>query len=238
MRGRLQVLRAKEHVLKYGQLIIAVVLLTVVSITPAYAGKMSFGVKAGLNMSNVSGTPEGWDDSIEWKAGITGGAFLNYAINKNFSLQPEILYTQKGFGSKLFDDIDILEIDLTLSLDYFELPVLAKYAFSADKKFRPTLFAGPSFAYCFGSELAVSWWLFSGDVDFSSLTHVTDFGIVLGGGFDYVLSGGILVFDARFTYGFTKVILSGDFEINGDTRTIAEDDFKNYGLSFMLGYVF
>ena len=236
MRGRIQVLTEKEHALKYGHLIIAIIMLAAISGSPAYAGKTTFGVKAGLNMSNVSGAPEGWDEITEWKAGFTGGAFLNYAFNKNFSLQPEILYTQKGFGSRLFDDIELLEIDLTVSLDYFELPVLAKYAFSADKKFRPTLFAGPSFAYCFGSELAVSWWLFSGNVDFSSVTHVTDFGIVLGGGFDYVLSRGTVVFDGRFTYGFTNVIVSGDFEINGDTETIDEDDFKNYGLSFMLGY--
>lgn len=46
------------------------------------------------------------------------------------------------------------------------------------------------------------------------------------------------MFDGRFTYGFTNVIVSGDFEINGNTETIDEDDFKNYGLSFMLGYVF
>ena len=236
MRGRLQVLREKEQLLKYGHLIIVVVLLTLVSITPVYAGKTTFGVKAGLSMSNAYDVAADWDESIDWKTGFTGGAFLNYAFNDNFSLQPEILFTQKGFGGTLFDDI--VEIDMTLSLDYFELPVLAKYAFSADKKFRPTLFAGPSFAYCFGSELAVSWWLFSGNVDFSSVTHVTDFGVVLGGGFDYVLSRGTIVFDGRFTYGFTNVIVSGDFEINGDTKTIEEDDFKNYGLSFTLGYVF
>ena len=238
MRGRLQVLREKEQVLKYQHLIITIVLLTVVSTSPAYAGKTTIGVKAGFNVSNVYGAPEYWDEATEGKAGFTGGAFLNYAFNDNFSLQPELLFTQKGFGGTLFDDIEFFEIDMQVSLDYFELPVLAKYAFSADKKFRPTLFAGPSFAYCFGSELAVSWWLFSGNVDFSSVTHVTDFGVVLGGGFDYVLSRGTVVFDGRFTYGFTNVIVSGDFEINGDTETIEEDDFKNYGLSFTLGYVF
>ena len=238
MRGRLQVLEAKECTLKLGRLIIAVIMLAAISGSPAFAGKTTFGVKAGLNVSNVYGTPEYWDEATKGKAGFTGGVFLNYALNDNFSLQPEILFTQKGFGSTLFDDIDLLEIDMTVSLDYFELPVLAKYAFSADKKFRPTLFAGPSFAYCFGSEVAFSWWLFSGNADFSSVTHVTDFGVVLGGGFDYILSRGTVVFDGRFTYGFTNVIVSGDFEINGDTETIDEDDFKNYGLSFMIGYVF
>lgn len=222
--------------MKYGRLIIAIILLAAISGAPAYAGKTTFGIKAGLNVSNISGTPEGWDDSIEWKAGFTGGAFLNYAFNKNFSIQPELLFTQRGFRSALLEGI--IDVDLTVSLDYFELPVLAKYAFSAEKKFRPTLFAGPSFAYCSGSTLTFSSWIFSGDIDFSSVTHTTDFSIVLGGGFDYVLERGTIVFDTRFTYGFTNVIVSGDFEINGDTETIDEDDFKNYGVSFMLGYVF
>ncbi len=224
--------------MKYGHLIIVIVLLAMIAGTPAYAGKTAFGVKAGLNVSDVSGTPEYWDEATEGKAGFTGGVFLNYALNDNFSLQPELLFTQKGFRSKLFDEIDLFEIDLTVSFNYFELPVLAKYAFSADKKFRPTLFAGPSFAYCSSSTLTFSSWILSGEIDFSSVTHTTDFGIVLGGGFDYVLERGTIVFDARFTYGFTNVIVSGDFEINGDTETINEDDFKNYGLSFMIGYAF
>jgi hypothetical protein len=38
--------------------------------------------------------------------------------------------------------------------------------------------------------------------------------------------------------GFTNVITSGDFEINGNTETIDADDIKNQGLAFLLGYVF
>lgn len=214
--------------------LLVLMLLAVISGSPAYAGKTSFGIKAGLNMSNAAGVPEGWNESIEWKTGFTGGAFVNHAMSDNFSLQPELLFTQKGFGGSLIDDV----VELALSLNYFELPILAKYTFSSGKKFRPAIFAGPSFAYCSSSELAVSAWIFSADIDFSSLTHTTDFGIVLGGGFDYETGGGALIFDARFTYNFTKVILSGDFEINGETETIDEDDFTNYGLSFMLGYAF
>jgi hypothetical protein len=78
--------------------------------------------------------------------------------------------------------------------------------------------------------------MLSAEIDFSDLTHVTDFGLVAGGGFDYALGKGVLVFDARFQIGFTNVILSGDFEIDGSTQTIDEDDFKNFGFAFMVGY--
>ena len=107
-----------------------------------------------------------------------------------------------------------------------------------EKKFRPNIYAGPSVAFTLSSELEASALLFSAGIDFSSLTHVTDFGIVAGGGFDYSLGEGTLICDARFHMGFTNVILSGDFEINGSRQTIDEDDFKNIGFSIMVGYGF
>jgi outer membrane immunogenic protein len=234
VRSRLQVLRKKENTLRSIRTLIVIVILVAIAGSTAYAGKTSFGIKAGLNMSNASDVPKSWEDSIEWETGFTGGVFVNHALSDNFSLQPELLYTQKGFGGSLIEDV----AELTLSLGYFELPILAKYAFSAGKKFRPTLFAGPTFAYCSSSELTFSTWIFSADIDFSSLTHVTDFGVVLGGGFDYEAGAGTLIVDARFTYNFTKVIVSGDFEINGDTETIEADNFTNYGLSLTFGYAF
>jgi outer membrane protein W len=228
------VLKEKENAMRIARFFLAASLAVVISAAPAHAGKTSFGIKAGISTTNAYNVAEGWDDAIDWKTGLTGGVLINYAFNECFSLQPELLYTQKGFGRALLEDI----IDLTVSLDYFELPVLAKYTFSPGKKFRPALFAGPSFAYCSSSTLTVSALILSADIDFSSLTHVTDFGLILGGGFDYSLENGTIVFDARFEWGMTNVIMSGDFEINGDTHTIDEDDFKNYGLSITLGYIF
>lgn len=213
---------------------IVFLLLAMIAGSSANAADVSFGFKAGVNISSAANVPDYWEESIDSKAGVTAGAFINFALSKNFSLQPELLYTQKGFGGTLVEDV----VELELSLGYFELPLLAKYAFSAGKKFRPVLFAGPSFAYCSSSNLTVSTWIFSGDVDISSVTHTTDFGMVLGTGFDYETSGGTVIFDMRFTYDFTKVLVSGDFEINGETETIEEDDFTNYGLSIMVGLAF
>mgnify|MGYP000099022655 CR=1 FL=1 len=36
---------------------------------------------------------------------------------------------------------------------------------------------------------------------------------IVGTGFDYVLDRGTVTLDARFTWGFTNVIMSGDFEV-------------------------
>jgi hypothetical protein len=117
-----------------------------------------------------------------------------------------------------------------------ELPVLAKYTFLPGRKFRPCVFAGPSFIYSIASELELSAGIFSGSADVSSLTHTTDFGAILGAGFGCEAGDGTLTFEVRYQRGFTNVVTTGDFEINGSTRTIAVDDFKNYGFAFLVGY--
>jgi len=202
----------------------------------AVAGEISFGFKAGMIMSNITETPREWDDAKSYKAGFTGGVFLNYAFDEHFSIEPELLYTMKGFKGSLYDGF--VSVDLTACFDYFEMPVLATYSFMAHDRFRPRVFAGPMFAYNFGSELEVSVGPLGASVDLSSLTHVTDFGIVAGAGFDYSIGQGMLTFDVRYQRAFTNVIMSGDFEINGSTQTISEDDFKNYGFAVMVGYGF
>ena len=200
----------------------------------ADAGTISYGAKAGFIMSNLTQTPESWDDATSYKTGFTGGIFMNYAFNENFSIEPEMLYTMKGVNGNLYDGF--VSVDATASFDYFELPLLAVYTFRGGKSLKPRVFAGPSFAYNLSSELQVSALIFDVDVDISSLTQVTDFGAVMGAGFDYPLGNGTLTFDFRYQLGFTNVIMTGDFEINGSTQTISGDDFKNYGFAFMVGY--
>ena len=213
--------------------LIAIVLVLVACFGRAAAGELSYGAKVGMMAANITETPKEWEDETSYRIGFTGGVFLNYAINERFSIQPELLYAARGVESMLYDDL--ISVELTATFEYAEMPVLAVYTFRGPKGCEPRVYAGPSFAYCLGSELEVSAVLFSAGVDFSSLTHVTDFGIVAGAGLDYPL-GGKLVLDARFSRGLTNVILSGDFEINGSTQTISEDDFKNYGFAFMIGY--
>ncbi len=217
-------------------LLIAVFALTGLIGTDAFAGRTSFGAKTGMILSNITQTPVEWENDKSFKAGFTGGVFLNYALNDRFSLQPEILYTMKGVKANLYDGWIL--VDVTASFDYIELPLLAVYSFGGGGKFEPFLYGGPAVAFTLSSELELSASIFSASTDFSSLTHTTDFCLFGGGGFNYSIGGRTFLVDARFQMGLTNVIMSGDFEINGSTQTIDEDDFKNYGFALMLGYVF
>lgn len=226
----------KECAMKSRFAFVVVFALVSIVAAPVLGGAMSFGAKAGLSVSNITGVPEEWEDDTAYRTAFLGGVFLNYAINGSVSVQPEILYASKGAKGSVLDDP--IDVDVEASFDYIEIPALLKYSFLRGRRFRPCVYAGPSFAYCLSSELEASALFLSASADIGSLTHTTDVGIVAGGGFDYQVGGGTITMDARFTRGFTNVVMTGDFKINGSWETINVDDFKNYGFVFMLGYLF
>lgn len=98
--------------------------------------ELQFGLKAGGNLSNVYDT-EGGDFIADPKIGFAGGAFLSLPIGKYIGLQPEILYSQKGFKGK------ILGIEYTHTTSYIDIPVLL--ALKPSGVF--TILAGPQVSF-------------------------------------------------------------------------------------------
>ncbi|WP_027379363.1 porin family protein [Chryseobacterium daeguense] len=140
-----------------------------------------FGVKAGLNVSSISG-----GDS-KAKAGFYGGVFANIPVSSQFAVQPEVLYN--GVGSKA-EDLD----DLKINLDYISVPVMFQY------NAMPNLYleAGPQFSFLINSKLKYQ----SASVDGKDLVKGFDFGIGLGAGY-YIVDGfGIT---ARFVAGVVDI---------------------------------
>lgn len=83
--------------------------------------KLKFGPKAGLNFSNVY--DEKTDDfTADQKVGFAGGVFLHLPIGKYIGLQPELLYSQKGFkgnGTMLGSDYSFKR-----TTSYLDIPLL------------------------------------------------------------------------------------------------------------------
>ncbi len=61
-----------------------------------FRDKLTFGLKAGLNYSNVYDS-QGEAFKTDPKFGLAAGAFLAIPIGKYLGIQPEILISQKGF---------------------------------------------------------------------------------------------------------------------------------------------
>jgi hypothetical protein len=98
--------------------------------------KFNAGIIAGITTTQVHGdTYEGYD-----KLGLSAGGFVNRAINEKFSLQLELLYTQKG--SKHNPDPDNFDFSFyEMSLSYAEIPLLLRF------HFRPKLIAEAGISY-------------------------------------------------------------------------------------------
>lgn len=125
--------------------IIGAMLLAGATATQAQSG---FGIRGGANMSNLSGDLDN-EDNFENKWGFHGGITYNIGIVDNFfSIQPELLYSQKGFKNA---DTEFEAGGFTykrtgkVNYNYLDLPVMAKI------KAGPLYFeAGPQASYLVG----------------------------------------------------------------------------------------
>lgn len=84
-------------------------------------GKLTFGVKAGTNYSNVYDS-EGEDFVADGKFGLAAGAFVVVPLGKIFGIQPEVLYSQKGFKSK--GTFLGTNYEMTRTTDFIDVPIL------------------------------------------------------------------------------------------------------------------
>lgn len=105
-----------------------------------YRQNIYFGVKAGLNFSNVYDS-QNESFSADGKLGLVGGAVLNFPISEYFSFQPEFLYSQKGFkgsGTLLGS-----EYNFTRTTSYIDIPI--QLALKVSKIL--TIVGGPQYSY-------------------------------------------------------------------------------------------
>ena len=102
--------------------------------------QLKFGIKAGVNFSNVY-DEEGDDFVADGKTGLAAGAFVSIPLGKFFGIQPEVMYSQKGFkGNGSFLGLDY---DYKRTSTYLDIPLLLQIKPS---KYL-TLLAGPQFSY-------------------------------------------------------------------------------------------
>lgn len=99
-----------------------------------------FGLKAGINYANVYDT-EGEDFRADPKIGLATGVFLSIPIGTFLGIQPEVLYSRKGFRAtgKILGG----SYDFTRTTDFIDVPIL--FALKPTGIF--TILAGPQYSY-------------------------------------------------------------------------------------------
>lgn len=191
------------------------------------ANAQMLAVKAGLNISNMTqdATAKPDDEQVPG-GGFMVGAQIRRAVNRVLQLQLEGLFTQKG--NTLRNKVD--HLDDTIVINYFEVPVLARFGVMQWGKKAVSIHGGPTFAFSAGTAETNN----GRDVPagvrngqrLPALTLKTfDMGIAIGGQVELKK----LIIGARYTVGLSN-IFADDPDVFGFSK------MKNKALTVFAGY--
>jgi hypothetical protein len=196
-----------------------ILLLAFFAIANLSMAQVSLIPKAGVTIANVALDDDNFhSDNKKNMIGFTGGLGINFALTEDefLSLQPEILYVQKGFAA---EQNGLTDYEYTYKLDYLEVPVLLKIGFGGEVV-RGYVNLGPSVGYLLSGNV-------KGEGDFAEIisedvdekieftdsetddptklhANRIEFGANFGAGLGVSLGGRSLLFvDARYNAGLT-----------------------------------
>ena len=217
--------------------------------------QISVGAKVGYQTTTLKYTGLAELIPIEMKKndGFEAGVFAEFELGEHFSIQPELLYSERGFKVKEnlvlgLSDLgielpgqDILPLDDIpfnvigrLDLNYLILPVLAKLKFG-DENIKVYFNAGPEFSYAINADLGLK-----GQIglpfNFKNIPvplnnawfEKFEAGAVVGGGLEFELEKGKFLIDARYTVGMTDLL----------KVPVINANVRNRGLSLSAGYAY
>jgi hypothetical protein len=109
--------------------------------THSYAqNEFQFGIKVGTNLSSVFDS-EGESFTSDSKFGLAAGTFFSLPIGQFLGVQPEILFSQKGYKAK--GSLLGSTYEITHTTNYIDIPIL----FAIKPVPGLTLLAGPQYSY-------------------------------------------------------------------------------------------
>ncbi len=182
------------------------------------AQETRFGAKAGISLYSLTTSASGGGMSVsetsDMKLGFAVGAYAIIPFSDSFAFQPELMFVQKGGEESNGGDVEV-------TLNYLDIPLLARYTLPLDGNVVPYLNAGPVIGISLGGTES-----FDGDSeDIEDLNGVV-FGVAIGGGVGF----GQFHVDLRYEFGVTDIIETEDFGIDLSSTTS--------GLLFTVGYTF
>ncbi len=183
--------------------------------------KLSYGIKAGLNLSTVY-DDQNEDFNADPKLGFVTGVFVAIPIGKYLGFHPEILFSQKGY--KASGTAGLIEYEYKRTSNYIDLPLLI--SFSPTELL--TLVAGPQVSYLMKQKEVIT----SGDL---SDQQVDDFE-------NDNLRKNTLCFLAGADLNFNHIVLGAragwDVQNNNGDGTSTDPRYKNVWYQATIGFRF
>ncbi len=199
---------------------VTMLFLLAVSITfmqHSYSQSTGFGIEGGLNLSNISVTP---DITTNGRAGFTVGGFADIGVSRLISIRPGLRYVMKGFSSSGNG------VTFTDRLGYLEIPVLLKINFPLTEV-KPYIMAGPTLGIQLSASEEATNGVQTQTSDASTVFETIDFGLFFGSGLEFHIANKTDMFiGGGYSLGLSNVV------------KIPNISGKNSGFQFMGGFKF
>ena len=189
----------------------------VAAASSAHAQQLSWGVRGGANLATADVEGSLFDQDVGTRTGFHLGILGRVDISKNFALETDVLYSQKGFAEG--------NGDVALALNYFTIPIMAVIKFPTGK-LSPHLYLGAELSLESGCTVS------SGSVSDISCddaraetsefprTKGADSGLIFGAGVDWDIGFTTLLIDVMYDYGLTNIADVGEQIDSIKTRTL------------------
>ncbi|NLR63536.1 PorT family protein [Chitinophaga varians] len=164
-------------------------ILAIGTVLAVKAQTVKFGVKGGLNLAKITN-----ESSAKTRASFYAGGLVNIALDQNWAIQPELLYS--GQGAKLKSSYlgGLITTEGTLKTDYINIPVMVQYSIV------PAFYleAGPQLGILAGAKVKGG----NVSVDIKDQMKTVDFGIGVGFGYKFDMGLGV---SGRYNFGLTNI---------------------------------
>jgi opacity protein-like surface antigen len=177
-----------------------------------------FGIKAGVNIANITHNDGNNTFSSEAKTGFNAGVTADIKLIDGLSFTPEVLYSQKGYKETAGN------YELKRTTNFIDVPILASIRLASPLN----LVVGPQVSFLMSTSDKYSTNNGSVTVDNNDSDNFKK--SLLGGviGLRYDLTQNV---DVHGRYAL-------DFQKNNENGTTTTPEFKNQVWSFGLGYKF
>ena len=177
-----------------------VIIVLAIAIQPIFAqdDAMQFGVKAGLNLANISFDPEPEGVSFDAATKFGLGGIMLYPLSEVLDLQVEAMYLFKGSKAEIdfFGDVIVVEFNFT----YLSVPVMGRYNLGSGDT-SPYIVVGPEFGFLLSAKSKVD----DEEEDIKDTTKSIDLGLNIGAGVSMDMGTMPVFAEVRYSLGLSDI---------------------------------
>ena len=205
------------------KIILSILLVGSIVVAKAQAPKVDYGIKAGINVANWRGDAMASLASaldqvdildLQSNPGFHIGAFVEVPVSDRFSIEPALIYSQKGVKveqSLIESSILNVRAEASVNSHYIEAPIMAKVKLTEGLY----VFGGPNVAYLAANKLntragILGFNLVNHDFDIESGFRKVDLGF--SGGLGYEFNNGLRL-SASYDHGLSNIDENGNFDV-------------------------